>query len=143
MGHCVLGEYSYAVDHKGRLVIPPKFREFLGNSFIVTKGLDGCLFVFPEEEWEEFENKLMKLPLSDRDARMFTRFFFAGATECTLDKQGRITVPVVLREFAQLDKTAVIVGVTNRIEIWDEARWQNCMNIDATDFADQMALLGI
>ncbi|WP_442899629.1 division/cell wall cluster transcriptional repressor MraZ [Eubacterium sp.] len=139
----VLGEYSYAVDNKGRVIIPPKFRDFLEESFIITKGLDGCLFVFPKNEWQLFEKKLMELPLADRDARMFTRFFFAGAAECTLDKQGRVMLPAVLRQFADLQKTAVVVGVTNRIEIWDEAKWQSCTDIDATDFADRMAALGI
>lgn len=143
MGNLILGEYPYSLDNKGRLIIPPKFRDFLGESFIITKGLDGCLFVFPQEEWINFEKKLVGLPISDKDARAFSRFFFAGATECTLDKQGRVMLPAVLREFAHLEKTAIVVGVTTRIEIWDEAHWKSYTDIDDSAFEDRMADLGI
>ena len=115
-----MGEYNHTVDTKGRLIIPSKFREQLGEEFIVTKGLDGCLFVFPQDEWQAFEEKLRTLPLTQKGARQFTRFFVAGATPCELDKQGRILLPATLREFAGLDKDVVLAGMLNRIEIWSK-----------------------
>lgn len=143
MIHSVIGEYEYNIDNKGRLIVPPKFRSFLGNAFVLTKGLDGCLFVFPQPEWEDFEKKLRELPVADKKARAFTRFFFAGAAECNLDRQGRFSIPAPLRKFAGLQKTAVIVGVTNRIEIWDYDTWIDYNEKNTADFADQMAELGI
>lgn len=139
----VIGEYEYNIDNKGRIIIPPKFRDFLGSIFVVTKGLDGCLFIFPQSEWEIFEAKLQSLPIADKGARAFTRFFFAGAAECSLDKQGRISVPANLRKFAALDKNAIVVGVTNRLEIWDQQKWQTYNNEESTVIADKMAELGI
>ncbi|MEF9919257.1 MAG: division/cell wall cluster transcriptional repressor MraZ [Eubacterium sp.] len=137
------GEYEHNIDDKSRLIIPSKFREALGSSFMITKGLDCCLFVFSMEEWTNFENKLKLLPISDKDARVFTRFFFAGAAECTIDKQGRIPIPPMLRKHAKLDKETTIVGVSNRLEIWNTENWKNYNNMDATDIADKMAELGI
>ena len=100
-----MGEYNHTIDAKGRLIIPVRFREPLGNGFIMTKGLDGCLFIYPMDEWEAFEEKLRALPLTNKNARTFSRFFVAGATACELDKQGRETlVPQTLREFAGLEK---------------------------------------
>lgn len=141
-----IGEFQHTMDKKGRINIPSKFRESLGESFYVTKGLDSCLFVFPEREWSRFEEKLKELPLASRDARIFTRMFFAGAAECQFDKQGRIIIPPVLREHGNLEKEVVIIGVSTRIEIWSKAHWEayNAVdNVDYDDIAEKMALLGI
>lgn len=139
-----MGEYNHTVDTKGRLIIPSKFREQLGEEFIVTKGLDGCLFVFPQDEWQAFEEKLRTLPLTQKGARQFTRFFVAGATPCELDKQGRILLPATLREFAGLDKDVVLAGMLNRIEIWSKDRWtENNACGDMDDIAEQMTQLGL
>ena len=116
-----MGEYNHTIDAKGRLIVPAKFREILGDNFIVTKGLDGCLFVYPNDEWTRFEEKLKSLPLTNKNARQFTRFFLAGAAACEVDKQGRILLPQVLREFASLEKDVVLVGVASRIEIWSSS----------------------
>lgn len=139
----MIGEFYYNIDNKGRLVIPPKFRDFLGENFVITKGLDGCLFVFSSDEWQKFEKKLSELPMADKASRAFTRFFFAGASEGTLDKQGRVMLPNNLRNYAELEKTAVVVGLNRRIEIWNEEHWQKNTDIDPIDFADRMAELGI
>ena len=112
-----MSEYNHSIDAKGRMIVPAKFREALGNDFIVTQGLDGCLFVFPNSEWQVFEEKLRGLPVSNKDARKFSRFFLAGAASVELDGQGRILLPAVLRKFAGLDKEAVVVGVGSRVEI--------------------------
>ena len=139
-----MGEYNHTVDTKGRLIIPSKFREQLGEEFIVTKGLDGCLFVFPQNEWQAFEEKLRTLPLTQKGARQFTRFFVAGATPCELDKQGRILLPATLREFAGLDKDVVLAGMLNRIEIWSKDKWtENNACGDMDDIAEQMTQLGL
>ena len=98
----LMGEYNHTIDAKGRLIVPAKFREVLGDEFVVTKGLDNCLFVYPNDEWQKFEEKLQTLPLTNKNARQFTRFFLAGAADVELDKQGRILIPSVLREFASL-----------------------------------------
>ncbi|OYP38963.1 division/cell wall cluster transcriptional repressor MraZ, partial [Lachnotalea glycerini] len=118
-----MGEYNHSIDAKGRLIMPSKFREALGDEFVVTKGLDGCLFVYPIDEWQAFEEKLKTLPLTNKNARQFSRFFLAGAATCEVDKQGRILLPSVLREFAQLNKDVVLVGVLSRIEIWSKSKW--------------------
>ena len=115
--HMFMGEYNHTIDAKGRLIIPSKFREILGDAFVVTKGLDGCLFVYDNEEWKRFEEKLRSLPITNKEARQFVRFFLAGATEAEVDKQGRILIPNVLREFAEITKDVVLVGVGSRIEI--------------------------
>jgi len=119
-----MGEYQHSVDDKGRLIIPAKFREALGPDFIITRGLDNCLFVYPRSEWTVLEQKLKALPLMKSDARAFTRFFFSGATECELDKQGRVNIPNTLREYAKLDKDCVVLGVSNRVEIWCKEVWE-------------------
>ncbi|MNI52575.1 cell division protein MraZ [compost metagenome] len=119
-----MGEYQHSVDDKGRIIIPAKFRELLGTSFVATRGLDSCLFVYPMEEWAIMEQKLKSLPLMKSDARAFSRFFFSGATECQWDKQGRVTLPANLREYAKLDKDCVILGVSNRVEIWNKELWE-------------------
>lgn len=124
-----MSEYNHTIDTKGRLIIPSKFRELLGEEFVVTKGMDGCLFVYANEEWSIFEQKLTSLPLMNKEARKFARFFLAGAALVELDKQGRILLPANLREFAGLDKDVVLVGVGSRIEIWSKDNW-DVMNSD-------------
>ena len=139
-----MGEYNHNIDTKGRLIIPAKFRELLGEEFIVTKGLDGCLFVFPKNEWEIIEKKLSALPLNNKSARKFTRFLVAGATLCEVDKQGRILIPGVLREFAELEKDVVLTGNLNRVEIWSKLRWTEANSYDdMDDVAEQMAEFGL
>ena len=139
-----MGEYNHTVDAKGRLIVPSKFREQLGDEFVVTKGLDGCLFVYPNEEWHNIEEKFRNVPLTTKDARKFSRFFFAGAATCEVDKQGRILIPPVLREFADLQKDVVSVGVLNRIEIWSKDRWLDTNTYDdMEEIAEHMADLGL
>ena len=140
-----MGEYNHTIDPKGRLIIPAKFREALGDEFVVTKGLDGCLFVYANTEWNNFEEKLRTLPLTNKNARQFTRFFLAGAAACEVDKQGRILIPQVLREFAKLEKDVVLVGVASRIEIWSKEVWDESISTYDTDMdevAENMENLG-
>ena len=115
-----MGEYNHSIDAKGRLIVPSKFRDQLGSEFVVTKGLDGCLFVYSHEEWQRIEESLREKPLTSKDARKFLRFFFAGAATCEVDKQGRINLPANLREYAGIDKEVVSVGVFSRVEIWSK-----------------------
>lgn len=115
------GEHHHSLDPKGRLNFPAKLREMLGESFVICKGLDGCLFVYPQEEWEKFEDKINALPLSK--GRKLQRFFFAGAADAEPDKQGRVLIPQILRDHAGLDKDVVIIGASTRAEIWNEERW--------------------
>ncbi|MGR6544916.1 division/cell wall cluster transcriptional repressor MraZ [Paenibacillus tundrae] len=131
-----MGEFQHSIDDKGRVIIPAKFRESLGPSFVVTRGLDQCLFVYPMEEWGIMEQKLKALPLMKSDARAFTRFFFSGATECDLDKQGRVNLPGNLREYAKLDKDCVVLGVSNRVEVWSKDIWENYFNQSEEVFND-------
>ena len=142
----LLGEYRHNVDVKGRVSVPSKFREDLGQSFVVTKGLDNCLFMYSKAEWETFEEKLKQLPLTNADARTFIRFFFAGATEVEVDKQGRINIPQVLRDYAEIKKDVVIAGVATRAEIWDSDAWDKYTSSEAlnvSNIASQMSNLGI
>lgn len=140
----LIGEYEHSLDVKGRIIMPAKFRDDIGDKFIVTKGLDGCLFAFSKEEWTKFEEKLSILPISNKDARAFTRFFFAGAIDCELDKQGRFLISSNLREFAGFTKDVVIVGMNSRIEIWSKEKWEDCNdNLSADDIAEKMEMLGI
>lgn len=120
-----MSQYNHTVDAKGRLIVPSKFRDQLGDEFVVTKGMDGCLFVYANEDWKAFEEKLAMLPMTNKEARMFTRFFLAGAATLEVDKQGRILLPANLREFASLEKDVVLVGVGTRIEIWSKENWEN------------------
>ena len=139
-----MGEYNHTIDAKGRLIIPSKFREALGDVFVVTKGLDGCLFVYDNAEWNAFEEKLKSLPLTNKDARQVVRFFLAGAAEVEVDKQGRILVPNVLREFADLSKDVVLIGVASRIEIWSKERFEGMATYeDMEEIAEHMAELGL
>jgi MraZ protein len=140
-----MGEYLHSVDIKGRISMPSKFRELLGETFIVTRGLDGCLFVYTREEWNNIERKLKELPFTQKDARAFTRFFFSGACECEIDKQGRVVVPQTLRDFASIDKEVVIIGVSTRVEIWSVEKWNTYTNDSSISFeeiAEKMADLG-
>ena len=139
-----MGEYNHIIDAKGRLIIPARFRELLGEEFILTKGLDGCLSIYPMDAWEAFETKLRALPLTNKNARTFTRFFVAGATNCELDRQGRILVPQTLREFAGLEKEVVLTGNLDRIEIWSKEKWsENCNYDDMDIIAESMQDMGI
>ncbi|RBP45548.1 division/cell wall cluster transcriptional repressor MraZ [Garciella nitratireducens] len=141
-----IGEYQHTIDSKGRIIIPSKFREDLGEQFILTKGLDGCLFVYSLKEWKSLEDKLSTLPLTSKDARAFIRFFFAGATECGFDKQGRIVIPSNLREYSQISKEAIVIGVSNRLEIWSKENWiayNEDDNLSYDAIAEKMSLLGI
>ena len=140
----LIGEYEHTIDAKGRLSMPSKLRRDMGEAFIVTKGLDGCLFAFSQEEWKNFETKLKSLPLSDKNARNFVRFFLAGATECEIDKQGRFLIPSNLRTAANLEKEAVIIGVGTRLEIWNRDVWTaKDEEISADEIAENMTMLGI
>lgn len=139
-----MGEYNHIIDAKGRLIIPARFRELLGEEFILTKGLDGCLSIYPMDAWEAFETKLRALPLTNKNARTFTRFFVAGATNCELDRQGRILVPQTLREFAGLEKEVVLTGNLDRIEIWSKEKWsENCNYDDMDSIVESMQDMGI
>lgn len=122
------GEYQHTMDPKGRVILPSKFREELGDNFIITKGLDECLFVYSRSEWERIEQKLRGLPLNRRDARAFMRFFFSAASQCEVDKQGRVLIPQNLREYASLKKDLMIIGVSTRVEIWSLEKWQEYIN---------------
>ena len=140
------GEYSHTVDAKGRLIIPLKFREQLGEECIVTRGLDGCLFIFESGEWEAYEEKLRKLPMTNKNARSFVRFLSGGATPCVLDKQGRILLPATLRKFAGIEKDVILAGLPNRIEVWSEQKWNennNYEEIDMDEIAGHLTELGL
>ncbi len=141
-----MGEYLHIVDTKGRMILPAKFREELGTSFILTKGLDNCLFIYEASEWSVLEGKLKQLPLSKPEARAFMRFFFSGATQIECDKQGRILIPANLREYAKLDKDVVVIGVLNRVEVWDKNSWNSYndqLSPAVTEIAEHLADLGI
>ncbi len=145
-GMVFIGEFYHSLDNKGRLIIPSKFRESLGEKFVLTKGLDNCLFVYPLAEWRNFEEKLKTLPLTSRDARAFVRFFFSGAAECELDKQGRILLPANLREYSAIEKDAVVIGVSTRVEIWSVEEWNRYSGDTIKEYdkiAENMEQLGI
>jgi MraZ protein len=131
-----MGEYHHNIDNKGRLIVPSKFRDDLGEMFIITRGLDQCLFGYPLSEWKIIEEKLKALPLTKKDARSFTRFFFSGATESEIDKQGRINLPAPLLQYAKLEKECVILGVSNRIEIWSKQIWEDYFTESEQSFAE-------
>lgn len=139
-----MSEYNHTIDAKGRLIIPAKFRDTLGEEFVVSKGMDGCLFVYANDDWNAFEQKLTSLPLINKEARQFARFFLAGAAQVELDKQGRILLPALLREFAGLDKDVVLVGVGSRIEIWSKDKWEAVnADEDMDSIAAAMESLGL
>jgi len=132
----LMGEYHHNLDTKGRLIVPAKFREQLGDTFVLTRGMDGCLFGYALTEWDALQAKIAQLPLTKKDARTFTRFLYAAAVECTVDKQGRINIPTPLINHAALEKACVLVGVSDRIEVWSDARWQAFTDKAESDFDD-------
>ena len=117
------GEFNHSIDTKGRLIIPSKLRESLGEHFVITKGMDGCLFLYPENEWESFEEKLRTLPLTNKKARDFKRFFLGSAVSGELDKQGRVSISAALRAHANLEKEVVLAGVLDKVELWSKEAW--------------------
>ena len=142
----LIGEYEHTLDVKGRLIMPSKLRDDIGDKFIITKGLDGCLFGFSLNEWEQFEEKLKSLPLTNKNARDFVRFFLSGAVSIEIDKQGRFLVASNLREYASMEKEVVIIGVGTRIEFWSKENWNkynNSDSISAENLAENMTMLGI
>jgi len=141
-----LGEYTYSIDEKKRLAIPSKFRQSLGKKVVITRGLDQCLFVYSSKEWQVLADKLSTLPLAQADARGFARLMLAGAMEADLDKLGRIIVPDYLKGYASLKKKIVMAGVYNRIEIWDEFKWEEYkakIEREIGDMAERLKELGI
>ena len=124
----LMGEYHHSIDDKGRLIIPAKFREELGEKFIVTRGIDNCLFVYSESSWIKIVNKLESLPFTKKDARAFVRFFLSGATGAEFDKQGRINLTSPLISYANIDKECIIIGTGDRLEIWSEKSWNEFFN---------------
>ena len=140
-----IGEYQHALDNKDRIIVPSKLREGLGNKFVITKGLDGCLYAYPTNEWEILEEKLKTLPITNKDARAFVRFFFSGACEVETDKQGRGLIPQNLKEYAGIEKEIVSIGVLSRVEIWSKEKWikYNDSDIDFDSIAEKMSELGI
>jgi MraZ protein len=141
-----LGEYAHSLDSKGRLAVPAKFRMRLGEGAIVTRGLDGCLVIYPAPEWQEYAEKIDKLPSTQEDARKFKRFVFSGATECEFDRQGRVLIPAFLREYAGLEETAIVVGQYSKVEIWGQARWEAArpkVEDDGEQIAERLSALGL
>jgi len=140
------GEYTHSFDEKGRVIIPSKFRNELGETFYIGKGLDKCLFVYPIETWNEFVGKLRNLSTFNREERFFLRRFVSGFSECSFDKQGRILIPTNLRDFIGLNSEVAVIGVIDRIEIWNKDSWNDYYNDDEFDFdsiAEKMSDLGI
>ena len=131
-----MGEFNNKLDTKGRMIVPSKFREDLSEQFVITRGLDKCLFGYTHEEWSRIEEKMKSLPLTKRDARKFMRLFFSGATVVEVDKQGRINIPQNLRTYAGLSKDCTIIGVSSRIEIWDSEEWSDFYSDSEENFED-------
>ena len=131
-----IGEYHHTIDEKGRMIIPAKFREELGPNFIVTRGIESCLFVYSYENWTKITNKLSSLPFTQKDARVFNRFFLSGATELELDKQGRINLPTPLVQYASLTKDCVVIGTGDRLEIWSDELWSELFNSTKDSMSD-------
>lgn len=131
-----MGEFNNKLDTKGRMIVPSKFREDLSEQFVITRGLDKCLFGYTHEEWSRIEEKMKNLPLTKRDARKFMRLFFSGATAVEVDKQGRINIPQNLRTYAGLSKDCTIIGVSSRIEIWDSEEWSDFYSDSEENFED-------
>jgi MraZ protein len=141
-----ISEYTYNLDEKRRLAIPAKFRKLLTRKAVITRGLDNCLWLFPEKEWNILADKIGKLPLAQADARGFARIMLAGAMEVVIDSLGRILVPDYLKDYASLEKKTIIAGINNRIEIWDEKKWrdyQKQMVNGLGDMAERLKELGI
>lgn len=141
-----IGEYTHAVDNKGRVAVPVKFRHFLEKGAVVTRGLDNCLFLYPIEQWNKLAEKLVELPISQANSRAFARLMLAGAMEVDIDSQGRIVIPEYLRKYAVLGKKAVMAGLYNRVEIWDVSSWQKFKQEtekNSADIAEKLKELGI
>lgn len=141
-----IGEYKHNLDEKGRLAVPSKFRSALNKSAVITRGLDKCLFVFTASEWDELARKIKELPMTQSNARAFSRLMFAGAVNVDLDNQGRILVPEYLRQYAGISKKAVVAGLFNRLEIWDEDKWEEYKGrteAEGDDIAERLGELGI
>ena len=141
-----LGEYSYTIDDKGRISTPLKYRAQLSEGVVVTRGLDSCLFMYPKREWEFIAEKLGNMPTTDKASRDYARLMLAGAMEVVPDKMGRIVLPQYLRDFAGLKKGAVVAGLFNRIEIWDEAAWKKYekeIEKNSSDIADKLSEFGV
>jgi MraZ protein len=141
-----LGQYKYSIDEKKRLAIPPKFRQVLGKKAVITKGLDQCLFLYSVKEWGVLAEKISRMPLTQSDARGFARVMLAGAMEANIDSMGRILVPDYLKDYAALEKKVVVVGIYNRIEVWDESKWNqyNKKTESAVgDIAEKLKELGV
>lgn len=132
----LMGEYHHNVDEKNRLVIPSKFRAELGEQFIVTRGLDRCLFVYSNSEWTKIVEKLRSLPFTQRDARNFTRFFLSGATVCEFDRSGRVSITSPLIEYADITKECVIIGANDRLEIWSKESWDTFLETNEDQLSD-------
>ena len=131
-----MGEYRHTIDDKGRIIIPSKFRTELGDSFVVTRGLENCLFVYSLVEWNKIVDKLKTLPFTKKDARNFTRFFLSGATITELDKQGRANILAPLIDYASLEKDCIIIGVNDRLEIWSKEKWEEFINDNEDKLSD-------
>lgn len=131
-----VGEYHHTIDEKGRMIIPAKFRGELGTNFVVTRGLENCLFVYSYEEWNKIVAKLNSLPFTKKDARNFNRFFLSGANQVELDKQGRINIASSLIEYANLEKECVVLGVGDRLEIWSKDRWNTFFTENQDNLSD-------
>jgi MraZ protein len=139
-----MGEYNHTIDPKGRVIIPAKFRENLGSQFVITKGLDGCLYGYPYDTWEEVGKNFQESMKANKEARKFSRFFFASASSCDIDKQGRILIPANLRDYAGLKKDVVLAGNLTHIEIWDKDKWDADNSFeDMDDVADKLAEIGL
>ncbi|HAP03218.1 MAG TPA: division/cell wall cluster transcriptional repressor MraZ [Lachnospiraceae bacterium] len=139
-----MGEYNHTIDPKGRVIIPAKFRENLGSQFVITKGLDGCLYGYPYDTWEEVGKNFQESMKANKEARKFSRFFFASASSCDIDKQGRILIPANLRDYAGLKKDVVLAGNLTHIEIWDKDKWDADNTFeDMDDVADKLAEIGL
>ena len=132
----LMGEYHHTIDEKNRLIIPSKFRNELGDSFVITRGLEKCLFVYSLVEWNKIIDKLGTLPFTKKASRDFTRFFMSGATECVLDKSGRVCITSPLVHYADLTQNCVIIGANDRLEIWDESAWESFFKTNEENFAD-------
>ncbi|MBE6157315.1 MAG: division/cell wall cluster transcriptional repressor MraZ [Firmicutes bacterium] len=131
-----MGEYHHSIDDKGRLIIPSKFRNDLGDEFVITRGIENCLFAYPKDNWEKIVNKLETLPFTKKDARTFTRFFLSGATVAEFDKQGRINITSPLISYANITKECVIIGTGDRLEIWALEEWDNFFDSAKNNMSD-------
>jgi len=141
-----IGEYKHNLDSKGRLAIPAKFRSLLDKGAVVTRGLDNCLFLYPKEQWQKIAEKLANLPISQAKARAFSRLMLAGAMDVDFDVQGRITLPEYLRQFSGLEKNTIVAGLYDRLEIWDEEKWNNYKQgaeNESTEIAEALGELGV